>query len=607
MASDIQTQPDNRLNVRQFLRDVWSLTKPYFVSEEWKSAWGLLLVIVALNLALVGMTVILNFWRNDFYNTLQNMDAWGFSQLLFLGRPSEHGIFGFMPGFTLVAIIWVFVGIYTTYLNQMLQIRWRRWMTVEFLHDWLADRAYYRISMTQQAGAIGTDNPDQRIAEDLRDFVSVTLSLSLDFLSNVVQVASFIMILWGVSGAITLFGWTIPGYLVWGVIIYSVIGTYLTHLVGKVLAKLRFIQQKAEADWRYGLVRVRENAEGIALYNGEEDEKTALNERFQAVITNWWDIMVRTKKLNALTLSYSQAAVIFPYALAAPRYFAKAIQLGGLMQIADAFGQVQGSLSWFVSSYGSLMQWQAITARLTTFQRAIEIARAADGTGITIEAGEGGDVHVQDLTLELPTGAKLLEHENVTLQRGKSVVVTGASGSGKSTFFRAIAGIWPFGSGKIERQTERCLFLPQRTYIPLGPLARVVAFPNPASSYEPAAIAQALSDAGLPHLVDLLDVDDKWPQRLSGGEQQRIALARTLLFKPDWLFLDEATASLDPEAETFFYRTLKERLPNTTIISIAHRPAVASFHDEKLTVRRGENGAPGKLERTTISGDDKSA
>ena len=575
-----------------FLRDVWHLARPYFSSEEKWSAWLLLLSIIALNLAMVGMNVVLNFWNRQFYNALQAHNFTAFMQLLFTWRRIPGGLP--MPGFTEVVAVYILVFVYATYLNQWLQIRWRRWLTGQFLDEWLADRAYYRISLTTDEQAIGTDNPDQRISDDLRDFVDMTLSLGVDFLSNLVSIASFVGILWSLSGELTLWGVTIPGYMVWVALVYAVVGTWLTHLVGRPLIPLRFRQQRVEADFRYALVRLRENTEGVALYGGEAEEKGNLVDRFGNVITNWWAIMLRTKKLNALVSGYGQVAVIFPFVVAAPRYFSGQIELGGLTQTAGAFGQVQSSLSWFVSAYGTLAQWRAVVERLTTFHRAIVLARAAAEGPAVATAGDGA-VRLEDLTLALPRGAALIEHANLVFPPGESVVVTGRSGSGKSTLFRALAGIWPFGGGLVVRPpAERCLFLPQRPYIPLGTLRHVVAYPLAPEAVGRERVAAALADVGLGGLVDHLDQDRNWPQVLSGGEQQRLAVARALLVKPDWLFLDEATASLDPEAEASLYRLLKTQLPGTTIVSIAHRPAVAALHDRRLVVERAE-GRPGRI------------
>ena len=572
-----------------FLKDAWRLARPYFMTSEEKwSARGLLLAIVTMNLMTVGLTVVLSFWRREFYNALQDKDAGAFLQLLFLYRDTPSGL---LPGFCEVACVAILLFTYSFYLNQLLQIRWRRWMTRRFLTEWLADRAYYTISLTADRAAIGTDNPDQRISEDLRDFTTSSLTLSLDLLSNLVSMFSFISILWGLSGSIDVFGIPIPGYMVWVALAYAGVGTWLTHLVGNPLVPLNFRQQRVEADFRFALVRIRENVESIALYRGEAEEGVTLRDRFGAVIDNWWQIMRRTKMLNALVSGYDQIAAIFPIVVAAPRYFANSIPLGGLMQTAGAFGQVQQSMSWFVASYAELARWRSIVERLATFDRAIVKARAeANGGFITASPSADDAVHLNDVTMSLPDGTKLLEGANLTFTSGHSVVITGRTGSGKSTLFRVLAGIWPFGHGEVQ-VPPRSFFLPQRPYIPLGTLRHVITYPNAVDAYSQADIDQALNDAGLPQLVCRLDNDDNWPQRLSGGEQQRIALARTLLAKPDWIFLDEATASLDPEAESELYSVLKARLPETTLVSIAHRPSVASFHDQRMVFTRTEGSA----------------
>ncbi len=571
-----------------FLKDAWQLSRPYFMTsdEKW-SARGLLLSVVAINLMLVGLHVVLSYWRREFYNTLQDKNWSAFLDLLFWYRNTESGL---LPGFCEVAAVLIALSVYSVYLNQLLQIRWRRWLTRQFLTEWLADRAYYNISLTADRAAVGTDNPDQRIAEDLRDFCRMTLTLSLELLSNIVSLGSFVGILWGLSGAIEAFGIPIPGYMVWVALAYAVVGTTLTHLVGRPLSVLNFRQQRVEADFRYALVRIRENMESIALYRGEQEEGVTLRQRFAEVIGNWHQIMTRTKLLNSLVNGYAQIAIIFPIVVAAPRYFAGDMQLGGLMQTVGAFGSVQQSLSWFVESYAQLAEWRAIVERLATFDRAIVKARAESNGGFTVAGAPDGSVHLDDVTMSLPDGTKLLDGANIQFTAGHSVVITGRTGSGKSTLFRVLAGIWPFGHGAI-RIPPNAFFLPQRPYIPLGTLRHVITYPNAVESFSQEDVARALTDAGLPQLVCRLDSDDNWPQRLSGGEQQRVALARALLAKPDWIFLDEATASLDPAAEADLYAVLKERLPQATLVSIAHRPSVAAFHDQKLIFARAEGSA----------------
>jgi putative ATP-binding cassette transporter len=572
------------------LKDAWRLTAPYFRSEERWSARILLASVIGLNLLLVAINVILNQWRGEFYNSLQDKDWHSFLALIFWWDTKS----GFMPSFVILAGVFIPVAIYRTYLRQWLQIRWRRWLTARVMDDWLADHAYYRISLSADPRGAGTDNPDQRIAEDARDFAEFTLTLGVGLLSNIVTLLSFITILWTLSGAVTLLGVTIPGYMVWVAIIYAVVGTWLTHLVGRPLAFLNFQQQRVEADFRFGLVRLRENVEGVALQGGEAEERAGLSRRFAEVVANWWRIMERTKLLNALTSGYAQVAGIFPIVVAAPRYFAGQIALGGLMRIVGAFSEVQGALSWFVDSYDNLATWRSQVARLTLFMNAIDAARSLSGASVAIRQGQASSWEAHDLTLRLPDGTLLLDGAGLSFPKGRATVITGRSGSGKSTLFRALAGLWPFGAGTIERPPGTYLFLPQRPYIPLGTLRHTLTYPLAADAYPDEAVRAALADAGLGALTPALDRDDNWAQRLSGGEQQRLAVARALLLKPDWLFLDEATASLDPEAEGELYRLLRERLLSTTLVSIAHRESVARFHDAKLVLGR-PTGEPGRL------------
>jgi len=563
-----------------FLSDAWALAAPFWRSEERWRARLLLGVVIAQNLSLVGMSVLLSYWNREFFNTLQEKDAEAFWALLFWRRQTDSGP---MPGFVFVAALYILIAVYQLYLRQALQIRWRRWMTKEMLERWLAERAYYRVALTDP----GTDNPDQRIAEDLRMFVDDTLALGLGLMRSVVTLFSFIIVLWGLSGPAMLFGISIPGYMVWVALAYAVVGTWLAHLIGRSLIRLNFNQQRVEADFRYALMRFRENAEGIALYGGEADERRGLLHRFRALVENWWAIMVATKRLTFFTAGYSQVAIVFPFVVAAPGFFSGRIPLGGLTQTANAFGEVQGALSWIVDNYAGLTEWRATVSRITGFRAAIIRAQSAEG-GIQATSEPRPDLALEDMTLALPDGRVLLTGADASIAPGEAVLIAGPSGSGKSTLFRAIAGIWPFGSGRVRvPEGASVLFLPQRPYLPLGSLRRVLCYPRDAAAFEDAEVRAALEDAGLGHLAPRLDEEDAWDRRLSGGEQQRVALARALLLKPDWLFLDEATASLDPEAEARFYGLLKERLPATTLVSIAHRPAVAQYHQRALRVRDG--------------------
>jgi putative ATP-binding cassette transporter len=564
--------------IATFITEAWALIAPFWRSEERWRARLLLGVVIALNLSLVGMTVLLTYWQRAFYNTLESKDWDGFIALLFTWHRTEAE--GFLPGFILVAALYILIAVYQLYLRQALQMRWRRWLTDVYLTEWLADRAYYRMALTDPY----TDNPDQRIADDARLFVEDTLSLGIGLLNSIVTLGSFILVLWSLSGSITVLGVEIPGYMVWVALVYALLGTWLAHLIGRPLIMLNFNQQRLEADFRYALVRFRENTEGIALYGGEADEKRGLTQRFGKLMLNWWDIMRATKRLTFFTAGYGQVASIFPIVVAAPAYFAGRMPLGGLIQTSSAFGQVQGALSWFVDNYARLTEWRATVERLSGFTHAVAKAREAGG-GPHSSKGEANQLTLRDVTLSLPDGRVLLSGAEMKVVPGEAVLINGPSGSGKSTLFRAIAGIWPFGSGSISLpQNARVLFLPQRPYLPLGTLKRAVCYPEDEARFSDTEVIAALNEAGLGHLAARLDEADSWGQRLSGGEQQRLSFARSFLQRPDWLFLDEATASLDPEAEEAMYASLKRALPGLTMVSIAHRPAVARFHDRILRV-----------------------
>ena len=542
-------------------------------------AWLLLGAVVALTLAMVYMNVQFNYWNNDFYNALQEKDKASFWRLM--GR------------FTILATIYIAMAVYAFYLNQMLQIRWRRWLTDSYLNQWLSDRAYYRLQLSGNPA----DNPDQRIAEDLKIFVDQTLDLSLGFLNAVVTLGSFVGILWALSGPMEIpyngGQIVIPGYMVWAALLYAVVGTWLTHKIGKKLIGLSFNQQRFEADFRFGLVRFRENTEGVALYNGEQDELRSFRSRFGRVVDNWWQIMRRQKILNTFTIGYNQAAIIFPFLVAGNRYFAGTIQLGGLMQISSAFGHVQGSLSWFIGAYSTFATWKATVDRLLGFQLAIDNARTEmrGASGVRQSQGNDSDLVIDNVSLSLPNGSPLLAASSATIAPGESWLIRGPSGSGKSTLFRALAGIWPFGSGHVRMpRNHKALFLPQRPYLPIGTLRDVIAYPAREKTFSEDNAREALAAVGLQNLAGRLDEQHNWSMQLSPGEQQRIAFARALLQQPTWLFLDEATSSLDEIAEQELYRLLQEKLPHTTIVSIGHRSTLQALHTHSLELKDDGHG-----------------
>src|ERR1700741_3214994 len=562
------------------LKAAWSLTKPYWTSDEKWSAWALLLAIITLNLGTVYITVLINEWNNAFFDALQESNFQKFIQ--------QMGVF------CVLATIYIIIAVYSLYLTQMLQIRWRRWLTQRFVGSWLSNRTYYRMQFASK-----TDNPDQRISEDLNQFTSYVLRLSLGLLTSVVTLVSFVIILWGLSGpaAIPLGSWGvlhIPGYLVWAALIYAGIGTWLTLKIGRPLVGWNFAQQLFEADFRFSLMRVRENAESVAFYEGESAELGIFNRRFKHVIANFWQIMKRQKQLTWFTAGYSQVAIIFPIVAAAPRFFAKQILLGGLMQIVNAFSSVQTSLSFIITSYTDIATWQAITNRLSGFQEDLSSVGTNSRSSVRrASAGESGDLPrhsqgtwadgepdqikftqgrlgltVDDLDINLPDGTPLLRGIKTAVNPGEALLVTGPSGAGKSTLLRAIAGLWPFGQGEVGLGPNPTLFLPQRHYLQLGTLAEVIHYPRTPESMESTTeILHVLNHVGLQKLAPDIDIVDDWSKRLSLGEQQRLAFARLLLIKPALVFLDEATSASDEKSEAVLYRMLRDAPWRPAIVS----------------------------------------
>ena len=549
------------------LKIVWRIAIPYFNSEDKRAGRWLLATVIAIELSLVANDVLLNLWRNRFYNALQEKDWDGFvrEMLVFCG----------------LATIAVLLSIYQLYLNQWLQIRWRRWMTTKYLDGWLNNANHYRMQLQGE----DADNPDQRLADDVKLFVGQTLGVATGLLSAVVSLTSFVVILWGLSEQAPLHAFgrdlSIPGYLVWAALIYAILGTGLTQLIGSPLVRLNFLQQHYEADYRFELVRVRENTEQIALLKGEPAERERLLRRFRLVIENWYAIMSRTKRLTAFTSTYAQAAVVIPFILVTPAYFANKILLGVLMQTAEAFGKVQDALSFFVSAYRSLAEWRAVIDRLDGFDASISKATdlATRPPKVDLAAADGNAIDLAQLLVRLPNGTPLVAADGVRIQGSEHVLVTGPSGAGKSTLFRAIAGIWPFGQGTIRiPRNARLMMLPQRPYFPIGALKAAIVYPSSPDDFSSALVAQALTAVGLPQLAAGLDEEAHWNRMLSLGEQQRLAIARVLLHEPQYLFLDEATASLDEPSEAALYRLLANRLATTTIISIGHRSTLEAFH-----------------------------
>jgi putative ATP-binding cassette transporter len=562
------------LRRRSYLVRLWALVKPYWFSEDRWAGRALLLLVIGLNVATVYVTVLIAEWNRMFFDALQAHDYPEFLRLIMR--------------FAVLAGIYIVSAVYALYFNQMLQIRWRRWLTEVYYRDWLADRSYYVLQLEKSEA----ENPEQRIQDDIGTTTTMTLTLGTGLLNALLTLVSFLAMLWTLSGTLTFhvlgLGIGVPGYMLWVALIYAAFGSTLTHYIGRALIGINFDLEKHNAEFRFRMIRIREYAESVAFYGGEADEEEQLKRSFGGIWRAWWRLMNTQMRLTFFTAGYSETAVIFPILVAAPRYFTGAIQLGGLTQTAFAFGRVQSSLSWFVTVYPDIAQWSASVNRLMGFGEALVEAKRlpASRAGIQVRRTPGSDLSVEDLNLRLPDARTLLGHVSLRIQAGDRVVVSGPSGSGKSTLFRALSGIWPYGGGTVAiPDGKRVLFLPQKPYLPIATLREVLSYPEAPAAHTDASLRQALIDARLPHLIDRLDEEANWSLALSGGEQQRIGFARVLLYKPDWLFMDEATSALDEHTEQALYGLVRERLPDVTLISVAHRVGVAKFHHRRLTIR----------------------
>lgn len=551
-------------------KTAWRLMKSYWKSKEKWRARGLLAGVIALSLGQVYMLVMLNQWNNVFYNALQERDFEVFWPLI--GQ------------FSLIAFGYIIMAVYAIYVKQILEIKWRTWMTSRYLDEWMHSQTYYRL---QVLGGDGVDNPDQRISDDIGMFVNLTLSLFIGLLKQVSTLVAFVVILWQLSGTLDIpVGDTVlsvPGYMVFVTLIYSVVGTWLAHKVGRSLIGLNYDQQRYEADFRFSMVRVRENSESIAFYGGEGPEMQNFQERFGMVIRNFWALMKRTKLLNFYVNGYAQLAVIVPILMSAPKYFSGDMQLGGFIQTLSAFGRVQDALSYFVEAYDTIAQYVAVIRRLGGFTGHMEAAENMQASFGFDSRDDINGLVLQDVQVELPDGRRLFEGLSLAVPAGKYLLVSGNSGCGKSTLLRALAGIWPYGCGIVSLPSGwRSMFLPQRPYLPLGSLRRAIYYPQPVPENESADLRELLERFGIGRLADRLDEVDDWSRILSLGEQQRLAFIRILLFRPDIVFLDESTSAMDEQREAEAYDILKELLPEMAVISVGHRSTLFKKHDKRL-------------------------
>jgi putative ATP-binding cassette transporter len=552
----------------------WQLIKAYWESSERVSAYVFLISVIVLSISLVGMEVVLNYWYNYFYDALQDYDKRGAIDLIII--------------FMLIAAVYIILAVYRYYLQQFLGLRWRRWLTNQFLNRWLEDKSYYYLENFDEK----TDNPDQRIQEDIAALVSSSLDLSIGLIGSVTTFVAFIYILWTLSGHFSFHIGshliTIPGYLVWVSIIYAIIGTSLAFKIGFPLVNLNFEQQRREANFRFAAVDLRSHAENIALYRGEGHQKNVLSTLFDRVLNNWYAIILRQKLLLWFTAGYNQVSVLVPLMVTLPNYFNKVFKLGGFMQALRAFAQIQDALSFFVNSYTQIAQWRAVVQRLITFINHIHEVEehAATQNKFVYQSDPKDIISVKDLNIYTPHDEKMLEKINVTFEHGKNYLIKGASGIGKSTLIRVIAKIWPYGGGNINLPADKkIMYIPQKAYMPIGSLKEALIFPDKGDISDEKLIA-VLKACDLPELVSRLHDVSMWSEQLSPGELQRVAIARVLLNKPDWVFLDESTSALDLPHEKMLYELIKKEVPHCSIISVGHQPSVEVFHEHQVDLTK---------------------
>ncbi|MDR3478078.1 MAG: ABC transporter ATP-binding protein/permease [Gammaproteobacteria bacterium] len=566
MSRDLQSRPYT----------AWQLITAYWRSEQRLFAYSFYIFVILMSISIVGMEVVFNYWYNYFYDALQDYD--------------KHGALDLLIIFVFLATVFIVLAVYRYYLQSYLGLRWRNWLTNQFLTRWLEKKSYYYLENFDAA----TDNPDQRIQEDIGSLVTTSLDLSVGLIASVTTFFAFIYILWTLSGhfVIPLGKWgsiDIPGYLVWVSIIYAIFGTFCAFKIGYPLVGLNFEQQRREANFRFSLVDLRSHAEHVALYRGEQHQKGILTGLFDRVLSNWYAIILRQKLLLWFTAGYNQVSVILPLVVVLPNYFSKVFKLGGLMQALRAFGQIQDALSFLINSYSQIAQWRAVVQRLLTFLNHMTEAEvhAVTENQFVHNVIPQNKIITKNLTILTPFGEKLLEGINEEFVHGKNYLIKGSSGLGKSTFIRVLAGIWPYGSGEISLpENKSIMYLPQRAYMPIGTLKEALLFPDKITSFSDERLISILNSCDMPELAKRLYDVSMWSEQLSPGELQRIAFARVLIHEPDWVFLDESTSALDLPHEKHLYELIKQMLPECSLVSVGHQPSVEEFHDYQVDLTK---------------------
>lgn len=555
---------------KSFFHETRDILRPYWQSaERWQSG-AMVTGILALIGGQVYMSVLFNSWWKDFFNAIQALNyADYFHQLMSYAILS---LFAFpLQGCQ-------------TYLQGLLQLRWRRWLTEDYIGQWLCGKNYYNLQYL--SGDL--DNPDQRIAEDLHLITDDTIDLIVSLVHTSASLLVFSSILWNSPGTLKIGDITIPGAMLWLAAIYALAGSWINHILGKILAALNRQQQKFEADYRFSLMRVRENAEPISAYYGEQREECGLVGRFAKIMEAQLQIINRKKIMDWFFRAYFLLAELLPYLILAPLFIADTIRLGDMQQTAMAFVRVRMSFWWFMMNYEQLAKWKATTDRLIDFRKAMLQTAALQSSEIIRRQGPFSEgMRIGRLDLWLPDGQPLLRGITFDIPPASRILISGPSGCGKTTLFHALNGMWPFSRGSVTLPAGgRLLFIPQKLFLPIAALRQAVVYPDASGDYCIDSIKQTLVDVGLAYLAGQLDTEQHWQQQLSPGEQQRLAFARALLIKPQWLFLDEATSALDEAAETQLYQLLLDKLPGTAIISIAHRKSLLRFHDQRLELAK---------------------
>ena len=569
---------DDDLARTGFFHRLFYVATPFFRSEQRLAAWGLLVVNVITVLVIVAMNYALTVWNGSFFDAMQRYDV-----------AEIWRLFGIFLGLAAMVVV---INTASQYFAQIFQIRWRRWMTGHMVDGWMDREAHYRMQLDDR----GIDNPDQRISDDIDFFTGQTVNLPLSALQSVVTIVSFSVMLWLLSRNLRLFGLYIPGLLLWMNLIYAIGGTWLILLIGKPLFWLNNIQQRAQGNFRFELIRVRDNSEAIATAHSGDAEATRLKRTFAPVVEIFYRRVYRTVFVNTFNFSFNTLGGLLAFGLVIPSYLAKRILIGTVSQTNNAFGQTQQAFAFILNNFSSIGQgylsiteWRAVVDRLYTLEMSLRRHHAAaTAPRIGYARGTTAGLTVDGLTLTLPDGRKLLDGLDIAIGPGERVLISGPTGSGKSTLVRAIAGIWPFGEGRVTMPAGRVLFVPQRPYLPNGKLIESIAFPY-GEALEPARVAAMLERVGLGHLTARLEAEQAWDRELSLGEQQRIGFVRCVLLRPDVVILDEATSSLDEDYEARMYRTLLDELPGVTLVSVGHRSTIIRYHARRLRLT-GDGG-----------------